>query len=215
MKNTTRFYNAVVSYRRDMKALQEEYAAELARLEQYMGSPYGNERKKLLDERTDARREVIRAEHRPVFNSILADMAATVKNKPMAAPTAEQLAILQLLTIRSNVSREELKQAANACANCPAAIEALREIASKNGLTLGLEYKTAGDPKHSVEVMGTRAGMLLGLPYVDGRRTWTNRGHADDDMRFFIDTDPTSEADAARIFGGVTDFDAFAAAVNE
>lgn len=215
MKNTTRFYNAVVSYRRDMKTLQDEYAAELARLEQYMGSPYGAEQRKLLDKKTDARREVIRAEHRPIFNSVLADMAATVRSKPMAAPTAEQLAILQLLTMRSSVSREELKQAANACANCPAAIEALREIASKNGLTLGVEYKTAGDPKHSVEVMGTRVGMLLSLSRLSNRREWLNRGYADDYERFFIDTDPTSEADAARIFGGVTDFDTFAAAVNE
>lgn len=214
MKNTTRYFEAVSNYRNEMRELEKAYQREMTRLEQFKGSEYYTAHKKKADDERTAQLEVLRNKHRPIFDGIINDMEEVYKNKPAAMPTQDQLALLQTLKLRDKVSVEDVRQAANACTGCPAALEVLKEIAHKSGvMTAGFISDSAKPPK--LDILRNRTGLLLSLHKIDNRREWVNSGWLDDNDKFAIDADPKDEADCLRMMGCITDAASFGDIVNE
>lgn len=214
MKNTTRYFKAISDYRNEMREMEQTYQREIARLEVFKGSEYYTAHKKKADDERAAQLEAIRNKHRPIFDGIINDMEKVYKSKPAATPTQDQLALLQTLKLRDKVSVEEVRQAANACAGCPAALEVLKEIAHKSDvMTAGFINDSTKPPK--LDILRNRTGVLLSMHKVDNRREWINSGWLDDNDKFAIDADPKDEADCLRMMGLVTDAASFGDVVNE
>lgn len=214
MKNTTKFFEAVSNYRNEMRALQKAYQREMTRLEPFKGSVYYAAHEKEANDKRAAQLEALRNKHRPIFDGIINDMEKVYKNKPTVVPTQDQLALLQTLKLRDKVRVEEARQAANACAGCPAALEVLKEVAHKSGIMTAsfLENSEAATPKF--DILRKRTATLLSMDKVDNRREWINTGWLDDNEKFFIDADPKDEADCLRVMGGITDTASFESSVN-
>ena len=219
MTNTGKFYQTVKDFRGELRGLETEYQVEMTRLAPHKGSDYFEKAKAALDKARTLTLSELRKVYGKTFNDIFIAMDAAYATKPMTAPNADQLAMLQVLKMRDSVTREELRQAANACKDCPAALETLKEIAHKNNIYGLIGDNSTPSVAETMRTLRTRTSYLLGADRVDQRRAISagvvlgNR-LADDWDRWQIDTDPIDEADALRLFGLVTDAPAFCAAVN-
>lgn len=216
MTNTQRYYATLKEWREGMKELGKAYQEKLAEYEPYRGSEGYDQALAELDKIRADGLEVVRREYRDRFDVIIADMECAYKNKPMIAPTTEQINLLSALKLRTSIGRDELRQAANALRGCPVAPEALREIEKSLGVPVGITQEIGGDTVASnLRTLEKRTAQMLSLNKVDDRRTHANGLLSDSYDLFQIDTDCVSESDCARVMGLVTDFAGFAAAVNE
>lgn len=217
MRNTTKYYQAVKSFRKDMRDLEAKYQTELEKLEPHKGSDYYKQQKQALDKCREMTLGELRKQHGKVFEDIFAAMEHEYAGKPMKAPTADQLATLQLLKMRdTGVTREELRQAANACKGCPAALSVLKEIAHKSGIPAGIVDNGDTMPiSENLRTLRRRTSYLLGAERVDQRKEIMDNIKVSDNWeKWHIDADPTDEADALRMMGLIPDAKAFGEAVN-
>lgn len=213
MKHTQRYFEAVAAYRKAMKDLQESYDKSLQILESHRGSEYFRNEKKRLDDKYSQDRAALQAESRRILNGIINDMETVHSSKPAVAPTAEQLATVQMLNMRSSVTRDELRQAANTCKGCPMAIETLREIATKSGIMGGVDFLYSNNgASPNFGTLRKQTSLLVDLNRVSNRSEWVNHREYD---KFFVDFDPADPADCMRVMACATDFNAFSAAVDE
>lgn len=216
MTNTQKYYEAVREWRKGMREVEAAYQQKLKELEPYKGSEGYRKAMAELDKvRSDAV-ETARKEYRGRFKAIIGDMKNTYANKPMKAPTTEQLNLLQALKLRSTVSRDEMRRAANTMKDCPAALNALCEIGKNLGVPVGVTQEIGGDAvASSLRTLESRTAKMLSLNKVDDRRTHANGFLSDSYDLFQVDTDPTDEADCMRIMGLAADPAGFAEMVNE
>ncbi len=213
MTNTKKFFEAIKDFRVDMRALEKEYQEKLKRLEPYQGSKGYTDGKDTLDADRSENLQNIRDVYKKRFDAILSDMETAFASKPMTPPTAEQLALLQVLKMRTSISSEEIRRAANTLKDCPAAMQVLKEIAEKCGARLtvdaGIAASTVTDNLQSLR--RNTEQMLHRMDRVDNRAETVNSGAFE---LFHLDTDPKDEADALRIFAYARDPERFSAAVN-
>lgn len=219
MSNTGKFFETVKDFRGELRGLEAEYQTEMQKLEVYRGSTYFEQAKAALDKARELTLDELRKVYGTTFEGIFAAMEKEYSTRPMVAPSATQLATLQVLKMRDSVTREELRQAANACTGCSVALETLREIAHKNNIFGLIDDSSTPPVAETMRTLRKRTSYLLGADRVDQRREIlqgivSERRTSDYWDRWLVDTDPTDEADALRLFGLVTDAPAFCAAVN-
>lgn len=212
MKNTTRYFETVQKYRAAMKELCAGHDKAGKALEPYRGSAAYTQMAQDHEKKFKASRTELLTKYRPIFDGIIADMEKTFQSKPAVSPTPEQLATVQVLKLRDTVTREELRQAANACKGCPLATQTLREIANKNGIYAASFLEDDGNAVPNFNILRNQTALLLSLDKTDNARIWVNSRQYD---KFFVDHDPTDEADCFRVMACATDFNAFSGAVDE
>ena len=214
MTNTTRYLNAIMRFRSDLQAVNERFQKEYDRLERYRDSEYYAHDKKLVDDQRNGQLEGLRREAQERLAAIVDDMERSYTTRPASAPSEAQLRLLQALQMREKVGRDEWLQAANSMEGCAVGQRVLEEIARKNGYAHTLVKELSGDAiRQNLNALRRNGATLihkLERPGED-RRSAVNRG---DYAMFQFDQEPKDEADAMRIFGKITDFEQFAAAVN-
>lgn len=213
MTNTQHYYHTISKFREDLRKINAKYQPEYDRLSRYADSDYYAESKKLIDDRRNAEVDALRKGARDSLNAAVNNMERVYMSRPASAPTAEQLALLQALQMRDRVSKDEVREAANALKGCPTAERVLEDIARKSGIYHSLVKELSGDEvrRHLHSLLLNGGTLISRLDTPDSRREYSNSQNWE---MFRLDTDPKDEADCARIFGSVTDFPAFAAAVN-
>lgn len=216
MRNTEKYFENLKAWRNDMRQIEKTYQDGLIWYAPYRGSEGYNKALCELDRVRAEAVEATRKEYSSRFKDIIEAMKRTYANKPMTAPTTEQVNLLSALKLRTSIGRDELRQAANALRGCPVALEALREIGKSLGVPVGITQEIGGDTVASnLRTLEKRTAQMLSLNKADDRRTHANGLLSDSYDLFQIDTDCVSESDCARVMGLVTDFAGFAAAVNE
>ena len=142
IKNSDLFYNRAKEYQSKRKDIMDTYESTLAKLEKAKGSQLYTEETKKAAKTRDAALQALQSEYREYFRISLDAMADANGKRGIAAPTADQLSILQALKMRDNVSQRELDRAANSCKDNPLAISVINEIAKKNGFLRGYHTET-------------------------------------------------------------------------
>ena len=144
----------------------------------------------------------------------------------MTPPTAEMLAILQVLQMREHLTRDDLEHAANTMQDCAVALGVLEELAKKHeiyGFSAGNNGVSDSFVQNAIRSFAKNARLLLTLDRcgVRGQQLdfsvgphGTTPTFASID-RFRIDVDPQGPMDSAGRFGGVPDgaYKAFSEAV--
>lgn len=105
------------------------------------------------------------------FSKVLSEMREAATSRPMTAPTPEILSVLQVLKMRSNISADELQQAARTVGECPLALSVLDELAQDHG-HMGLHFgKESTDSilKH-IDSLSASAGKITRMEAVDQKR---------------------------------------------
>lgn len=213
MKNTERYFKTIKEFRSAMRELERLYQEKLKQIEPYKGSRGYDEGKSELDKARSEDLDGIRKEYRSQLNGIISDMETVYKNQPIKAPTAEQLALIQVLKMRERVSMDELRRAANTCKDCPLALEAVREIAHKCGVPLGVDPEISGDAvAQNLRTLKSHTSQMFGMDKVDNRRGHLERDRYD---LFLMDRDAEDEFDCLGIMGLTCDKEKFAKMVNE
>ncbi len=213
MTNTERFFKNIVWFREELSEIDERYKPKYDRLERFEDSQHYAGDKADLDKQRAVEVDALRRETLARINTVVDDMTQTYMERPSSAPTQEQLALLQALKMRETISRDELREAANALKECPVGERVLEEIARKNGHAMAISNELSGDEvrKHLQSLRNSAEHMISRLEHVDSRRENANNG---DYSLFRLDVDPKDEADCLRIFGFVTDAEQFSEAVN-
>lgn len=131
-KSTDLFYSNAAEFQSKRKNVMDTYEKRIAELEPTKGSQYYTlETQKAIQTR-DAALLSLRNEYSTKINVILNAMAETNEKRDIAPPTAEQLAVLQTLKMRENITRVDLDRAAKYCRGNALAMSVINEIASKN-----------------------------------------------------------------------------------
>lgn len=214
MKNTERYHQAVLAFRRAVEGVNEKFRPQYERLERFKDSEHYQEEKVALDK---ARSELL-AEVRELamkeFNEVCDAMKASYQSRPLSAPSDEQLRLLQALQMREKLGVDELRQAAVTLEGCPAALEVLRELAHKHGRTWAMQGELAGDTVDRTIDQLRRNGekFVQHLERTDSRKEFVSVG--DYDM-FRLAGEPVDVADTLRIFGLCTEPERFMEAVGE
>lgn len=213
MTNTQHYYQIIKDFREGLRKINEKFAPEYARVERYRDSEYYAADKKQVDEQRQKWVDELRRESLEHIMGTVDSMEKTYMERPASAPTQEQLAILQALKMRDMVSRDELRQAANALKGCPVAERVLEEIAQKNGHALALAKELSSNTvRQSLHLLRLNGEKLVNKLEVPGsRKEYINSGNYD---MFRLDIDPADEAECMRVFGMVSDAPGFVAAVN-
>lgn len=215
MTNTQRYYATLKEWREGMKELGKAYQEKLAEYEPYRGSEGYDQALAELDKIRADGMEAVRKEYHDRFDAIIADMERAYQNKPMTAPTTEQVNLLSALKLRTSIGRDELRQAANTLKDCPVARETLREIAGNLGVTVGIAQEISGSTvTQHLRTLRSHTAEMLGMSKVDDRKSHVNSRAANSGTLFLIDRDFTDEADCMRIMALATDPVGFANAVN-
>jgi hypothetical protein len=128
----------VRDFLRASQAITDEYEKTLAEIDETRGSAYHRRRTAEAEAERDEALARCRARASARLEPILNTLETRLGDAALVPPTDEQLRALQLLSLRKNVSAGELQQCAQLCADCPAAIELLREVAAERGMPLQL-----------------------------------------------------------------------------
>ena len=223
MTRTEMYFQTVVNYRAQLRAIWRVYEDAEKRLAPYKDSAgYASELAEAAKER-DASITMAQNTAAKEFSDVLRWMREGAMNKPMAAPKAEQINLLSALKMRDKVTRDELQQAANSLKDCPVALSVLDELATKNeffGLHFGAE-STAAVMQH-IDSLEASAKKICNLQKPDSRREMLsnanvhNTNYTPNAMRSFaVDRDFESAQDCIAFCGSVGNYEAFAEAVNE
>ncbi len=222
MSRTKTYYDAVASFRESLRRIDKDHKDGLSRIEKYKGSAaYTEELEKLETKRRNAIKQA-QGTASAEFSKVLSEMREAATSRPMIAPTPEVLSILQVLKMRSNISADELRQAALTVGECPLALSVLDELAQDHG-HMGLHFgKESTDSilKH-IDHLSKSAGKITRMEAVDQKREAVeasspySASYRPGALELFaVDRDFKSEQDALAWLGGVVDYDTFSKAVN-
>ena len=172
MKQTERFYNHVRWFKDAQNEIESEYSRTLADAERFKGSEAYREIKAKADETRAAALKKERQTAYKAFREIFAAMRANVTGRKITPPTQEQLAILQALKMRTSLTADEVKQAANCMSDCPLAVSVLSDLAKDKGLKVHLDTGTLSTSylMERISSLEYHANAML-----DGQSVLTNR----------------------------------------
>lgn len=133
MSNSLKYHDAWKSYRAAVRAARDRYERELARLEPYKDSKRGAEQMEEARATFEGELEAARASARPAFSAALKAMREHVGKPSMTPPSAEQLATLQALELRTDLENGEIEAAAEIMRGNDLAMRTLRDVAKRKG----------------------------------------------------------------------------------
>ena len=140
LKNTELFFKTVKKFQDGRNDINSTYEKRMKELERTKGSQYYVDESAKAQTARDNALKALKAECGESLNSTLERMARTNRQRPMKAPTAEELNILQLLKLKDNISEQELESAAIALKGNPTCLSALTEIGRKAGYLRGYNH---------------------------------------------------------------------------
>ena len=140
MKNTELFFRTVKKFQDGRNDINSTFEKRMKELERTKGSQYYVDESARAQTERDNALKALKAECGESLNSTLERMARTNRQRPMKAPTAEELNILQLLKLKDNISEQELESAAIALKGNPTCLSALTEIGRKAGYLRGYNH---------------------------------------------------------------------------
>lgn len=205
------FAGRVARYRQELAALADARDAAVADLEQFRDSAAYTSKVAEIDAAHKVALDALRAEHRPLLTKPLADMREEVAKKQgdLVVPDQRQLVLLQVLGMKSTVSRSELDRAAAALQGCPMGLSVLDDLAEKHGHH-GCHYNDAPDPDAAlqyIDQMESRLSWFLSAErhnaqYVPGNRENPGQNDSFDDIRRIqLTRDFQTAEDCCRVFG--------------
>ena len=221
-ERTKHYFDAACGYRKGLREAWSKYNEAMAKLEKFKGSAgYDEDAKRLEDARKEAV-SILQAEYAHKFDVIIEGMRDSAKNRPMTAPTAEELNLLTALKMREQITADELSAAAITLQNSPVALSILDEIAKKqdiHGFHCGVESTASILAK--IDSLREAAKRIVTLEKPDSRREMIAKAnihspeHNHDALYSFqYDRDFISANDCLAYCGGVNDMESFAEAVN-
>lgn len=218
MKNTEYFYDTVRRYRQCLTEINAKFDKRIAEKAGYAGSPRYSEDVKAIELDRAAEITVLRADCAESFDTIIKSMELHAKERPMTAPTSEQIALLQALRMRERLTRDDLEHAANSMQGCVVALGVLDELAQKHEL-YGFHANGGGSlsnqfVRDAIQSLAKSARTLLTLDRTNQRRELMNaNGQGGGQFgaipsfaaigKFKIDVDPENARDCVGRFGGV------------
>ncbi|MBR3505327.1 MAG: hypothetical protein IKO07_13945 [Clostridia bacterium] len=134
MKRTEILYSAMKDFTDARIAARAEYFAKMKPIETAKGSKYYNDARKEAEKARRATVDEARAKAADTVDVMIASMRKANSVRAMAAPTEEQLRILQALKMREKVTLNELDAAANAMCGNGAGLAVVEEIAQNSGV---------------------------------------------------------------------------------
>lgn len=225
MNKTSLYFEYIRGYRASLREVWAEFDKQIEKLERYRGSDgYEQEASEAVSLR-DSKIALLQEEFREKFGSVINSMRQATIDRPMTAPTSEQLALLQVLQMRETISRDELLQAGKTLESCPAALSVLSEIAVKNGYS-GARFQkmTTAEVMQCLDSLKDSANRLCSLRKCDSKREMIEAANINSPtwaanalFSYRTDCDPADEQKAMSIFGDVDadTYDDFCAAVND
>lgn len=133
MTNTERLYQAMKRFTDTRREAREAYMQTMAKYQTAKGSPFYQEQQEQAQKERADKVNRAKGECLASIKVALSDMRKASENKPMQAPTEEQLRILQMLKMRTHVTDAELQTAANAMNGNGAALAIIDEIEKERG----------------------------------------------------------------------------------
>lgn len=173
MKLTARLCNEVRDFLRAEVVVMDEYEKALAALEEHRGSDYYNRKTREAESERDEGLARARARASEKIDPLLNVLERHLDDVPLVPPTDEQLRALSLLAMKKTITADELRGAARLCADCPAALELLRETAGERGLPLSLPAAKMLSPQAAREHLQSARRSLELLIYEPKNACWS------------------------------------------
>lgn len=223
MNRTLEYHKSVKAYRENLGAIWNEFDKKVAALERYKGSVgYDAELEKAVQDRDAAIKE-LQGKAYARFAELINGMKESARNRPLVAPTAEQMGVLQLLQMREKVTRDELEQAARTLKDNPAALSVLEEIAQKHDIHSGgfAMESTAGIMRH-IDSLYDSAKRICALNKPNSKQEMvaaadihSEKWKSNAMYSYRVDRDFDNEADTMAALGDVHSLSEFQNAVNQ
>ncbi len=215
MTNTQKFFETIKAFRTNLWKIDEKYKPEYDHINKFKDSEHYAASKSILDERRRKQVEGLRRETQERIKAIVDDMEMVYMTRPSSAPSPDQLRLLETLKMREHIGKDELRAAANSLKGCTTGEHVLEEVARRNGHPMVLSQELSGDEvrQHLQSTRNNANYMISKLEHLDddSHRESLNNGEF---MLFRLNVDPLDVSDCMRIFGNVTNFAAFSAAVD-
>lgn len=212
-ERTKWFFNDWCKYRAGLREIWASFDQGMKEIEPMKGSRRYTERcEELRAERDDAVHD-LQTEFQNEFSVTIAGMRESVNTRPAAPPTAAQLAVLQTLSLRKQISIEELKMAEQSMNGNDLALSTLQDLAAAKGVHYRIPTTKKDLILRHIDDLADSASRLLKLERPDSRRERLAAAHRnryekhvyDHDLfsSFWQDQDPQSEDEALNLFGGI------------
>ena len=223
MNRTKEYHDVTKEFRKALSVIWDNYDKKMQSLEQYKGSNGYNDDKAKAEKERDIAVYNTQQEYKTKFNEIIQGMRKSATSRSMIPPTAEQIALLQVLKMRENITRDELEQAGRTLKDCPAALSVLQEIATQQQLYgLRFTYLSTAGVLDSINTLADSAKRMCTMSKPNSRRNTNWSVHSPDYepgtskfQTFRIDKDTDSVRESMELFGGVIDLSSFESAVND
>lgn len=215
MTRTERLYQIIKNFRAEVLAKDKELKEREKALEDLKGSPRYNKIIAQIETERAANINSLRDKLAPETDVLMHKcFEATAKTIPTEPPTEEALRTLEVLKLRSELAKrngqavpsEELHNAVKAMGDNPTALEALRSIATENGVMLLTPSKkgvTQAQAQEAVKLMARSINTLYHLPklgiredyglMMNGYKNDITNGHASDAWRLDMDFNSEDE----------------------
>ena len=131
MTNTYLLYSTVTTFQRKQQEAYNAYMETMKKLETAKGSQYYEDQKKAALEKRKAAEDQARSDARYWVKKATESMIEANKARKIVPPTAEQVAILQTMKMRTNISEAELDRIANAMDGNAMALGVVQEYAKE------------------------------------------------------------------------------------
>lgn len=214
MKNTEYYYNTVRRYRQCLTEINDKFDEQLEAKSGYAGSPRYTEDVKAIERERTAEIAALRADCAESFDACLKSMKLHAQSRPAVPPTDEQMRLLQVLKLKSNITRDDLTHAAHSMGDCSLALSVLEEIAAEHDI-LGFhaggvgvsdqfvrdairEFAKSARTTLTLDRTNNRAALMRGTEGPHG--TAPAFGNIE---KFRLDVDPENAQDCAGRWGGV------------
>ena len=162
---TTSIYPAMQEFTNIRAEARDAYLAVMKEIRDAEGTKYYRDRERAAAEK---RRDTVNAAKQAcqkILNEEFADMKKRNRSRKMASPSEEQLRLLQMLSMRENVTESELQAAANAMQGNGAGLGMIHELARKHHILLDFsqyanEYDIA-QAEEAIDALARRCQKVL------------------------------------------------------
>jgi len=212
-ERTKWYFNDWCKYRAGLREIWASFDQGMKELEPMKGSRRYIERCEELTTERDNAITNLQTEFRNEFSLTIEGMRRSVNTRPAIPPTAAQLAVLQTLSLRKQISIEELKMAEQSMNGNDLALSTLQDLAAAKGVHYRIPTTKKDLILRHIDDLADSASRLLKLERPDSRRERLERAHRnryekhvyDHDLfsSFWQDQDPQSEDEALNLFGGI------------
>ena len=127
-------YDSLKKFQDQREAITAEAEKRISAMQRFAGSAGYEEDVKAIREKESASLEALRDEYKKRCFEIIAKMDAAIDARPIVAPSADMVNMLNLLQMRESVTVGDLETVAKFCQSCPAALEVVQERANKAGI---------------------------------------------------------------------------------